>query len=93
MGRLREIDMTNDNLARLRVAALIYAMVNAIVFGSGLLTVLLTPALAQHAFFWIPTVVATSFAVSVPLSWVIAPSMMMRFSRSQRRRQVEWSRQ
>jgi hypothetical protein len=85
-GKLREIDMTNDNLARLRVAALIYAMVNAVVFGSGLLTVLSTPALAQHAFFSIPVVVAISFAVPMPLSRVIAPSMMMRFARSQRRR-------
>jgi uncharacterized protein (DUF983 family) len=76
--------MTNDNLARTRVAALIYVMVNAVVFGGGLLTVLLTPALSQHAFFWIPMVIVVSFAVSAPVSWFIAPSMMMRFSRTHR---------
>jgi hypothetical protein len=83
-----EIDMTTtkDNLARIRVAGLIYAMVNAVVFGGGLLTVLLTPALAQDAFFWIPLVVACSFAVSIPVSWAIAPSMMVRFAGPAHRR-------
>ena len=36
--------MTSDNRARLRVAALIFTMVNAVVFGVGLVTVLTTPA-------------------------------------------------
>jgi hypothetical protein len=80
-----EINMTNDNRARVRVSALIYAMVNAVVFGAGLLTVLLTPALAQHAFFWIPVLVASSFVASVPAAWFIAPSMMLRFTRAQQR--------
>ena len=71
--------MNSDNQARLRVAALIYVMVNAVIFGAGLLAVLMTPALAQHAFFWIPAIVVTSFVVSAPLSWFIAPFMMMRF--------------
>jgi hypothetical protein len=39
----------------------------------------MTPALAQHAFFWIPAVIVTSFILSVPLAWFIAPFMMMRF--------------
>jgi len=29
-------------------------MVSAVFYGAGLLTVLLTPAFAQHAFFWNP---------------------------------------
>ena len=71
--------MNSDTQARLRVAALIYVMVNAVVFGVGMITVLMTPALAQHAFFWGPAIVVTSFVVSAPLAWFIAPSMMMRF--------------
>ena len=55
--------MTSDNHARLRV----------------LITVLTAPALAQHAFFWIPAVVVGSFAISPPLAWFIAPMMMQRF--------------
>lgn len=74
--------MSNDNAARLRVSALIYAMVNAVVFGVGLIMVLLAPTLAQHAFFWIPSVVLASFVLSAPLSWMIAPLMMMRFARA-----------
>lgn len=71
--------MTTDNRARLRVAALIFTMVNAVMFGVGLITVLTTPALSQHAFFWIPAVVVSSFAVAPPLAWYIAPMMMRRF--------------
>ncbi len=71
--------MNSNSHARLRVAALISLMVNAVVFGVGLITVLMTPALAQHAFFWIPAIIVASFVVSAPLSWFIAPLMMMRF--------------
>ena len=72
--------MTSDNRARLRVAVLIFVMVNAVVFGVGLVTVLTTPALSQHAFLWIPVVVVvSSFVFSPPLAWLIAPMMMQRF--------------
>ncbi|MHB8268810.1 hypothetical protein [Bradyrhizobium sp.] len=71
--------MNSDNRARLRVAALIYMIVNAVVFGVGSISVLMTPALAQHSFFWIPAVIVTSFVLSAPLAWFIAPFMMMRF--------------
>jgi uncharacterized protein (DUF983 family) len=74
-----ETAMNSDNQARLRVAALIYLMVNAVVFGVGLISVLMTPALAQHAFFWIPAIIVSSFVLSAALAWLIAPSMMMRF--------------
>ena len=74
--------MSSDTKARLRVSALIFLMVNAVVFGTGLIAVLLTPVLVQHAFFWIPSVVVTSFVLSAPLSWFIAPLMMLRFIRA-----------
>jgi hypothetical protein len=78
--------MTSDNRARLRVAALIFTMVNAVVFGVGLVTVLTTPVLAQHGFFWIPAIVVSSFVISPPLSWFIAPMMMQRFIQSRQMR-------
>ena len=78
--------MTSDNQARLRVAALIFTMVNAVVFGIGLITVLTTPTMAQHAFFWIPAVVVSSFVISPPLSWFIAPMMMQRFIQARQTR-------
>jgi hypothetical protein len=74
--------MDNDNRARLRVAALIYCMVNAVVFGVGMILVMSVPALASNAFFWIPVVIAGSFVISTPLSWFIAPWMMRRFART-----------
>lgn len=74
--------MTNDNRARFRVAALIFTMVNAVVFGVGLVTILTTPALTEHGFFWIPVIVVSSFIISTPLSWLIAPMMMQRFLQS-----------
>jgi len=78
--------MNSDSQARLRVASLIYLMVNAVVFGVGLIAILMTPTLAQHAFFWIPAMIASSFALSAPLAWFIAPSMMMRFALARRTR-------
>ena len=76
--------MNSDNQARLGVAALIYLIVNAVVFGVGLISVLMTPMLAQHAFFWIPAIIVTSFGLSAPLAWFIAPFMMMRFIQARR---------
>jgi hypothetical protein len=74
--------MNSNSRARLRVAALIYLLVNVVVFGAGLLSVLMTPALVQHAFFWVPAIIVTSFVFSAPLAWFIAPLMMMRFIRA-----------
>ena len=58
--------MDSDNVARLRVAALIFCMVNAVVFGVGVILVVSSPALMSHAFFWIPAVVVSSFAIISP---------------------------
>jgi hypothetical protein len=74
-----ESSMSVDKKARLRVAALVFSMTNAVLFGAGLITVLSVPSLAQHAFFWIPVVVIGSFAVAPAIAWFIAPSMMQRY--------------
>lgn len=66
---------------RLRIAALVSLMVNAVVFGIGLLTVLLIPTLSSHAFTLIPTVVVLSFALSAPISWWMAPRLQARYWR------------
>jgi hypothetical protein len=71
--------MSRNTRARLRVATLIFSMVNAVLFGAGLIVVLSTPALSQQAFFWISAVVLGSFALAAPLAWLLAPSMMQRF--------------
>jgi hypothetical protein len=66
---------------RLRIASLIFMMINAVVFGIGLVSVLLVPALAERAFAMIPTVVIASFLISAPLAWFIAPTLRSRFVR------------
>jgi len=71
--------MSDNTRARARVAALIFVMVNAFVFGAGLVTVLAVPTLAEHASFWIPAVIVASFLLAPPLAWFIAPMMMLRF--------------
>jgi hypothetical protein len=65
--------MDNDSRARLRVAVLIYCMVNAVIFGIGVISVLSIPAMAP------PAVVVASSVISAPLAWLIATWMMMRF--------------
>jgi hypothetical protein len=81
--------MDNDSRARLRVAALIYCMVNAVVFGVGVIAVVSIPALVSQAFVWLPAVVAGSFVISAPLAWFIAPRMMMRFMKAN---SIHWNR-
>lgn len=75
---------SHNTVARARVAALVFSMVNAVVFGTGLVAVLSIPALSAHASFWIPAVVAASFLLAAPLSWLIAPMMMLRFIHASR---------
>lgn len=69
--------MNSDNRARLWVAALIFCMVSAVIFGVGVILVMSLPTLDD--FFWIPAVVISSFVISAPVAWFIAPWMMMRF--------------
>jgi hypothetical protein len=75
----QESSMSSNTVARLQVASLIFSMVNAVLFGAGLMIVLSIPTLAQHAFFWISAVVLASFVLAAPLAWLIAPSMMQRY--------------
>lgn len=66
---------------RFRIAALIYAMINAVLFGAGLVTLLLVPALAVHAMELIPLVVLASFIVAAPIAWRLAPALLARVER------------
>ncbi len=66
---------------RFQIAVLVLLMVNAIVLGVGIVTVLAIPGLAVHAGRLIPAVIVASFVVSAPLSWFIAPRLTARYSR------------
>ena len=63
---------------RFGIAAVIYMMVNAVLFGIGAVTVLSIPGLSENAKYWLPVVIATSFVLAAPLSWIIAPRLRKR---------------
>lgn len=66
---------------RFAIAALIYTMVNAVLFGAGLIAVLTVPALSARAIALIPTVVVVSLVVALPVSWILAPRLRARYWR------------
>lgn len=65
---------------RLMVAALVYPMVQAVMFGAGLMIALwLRPEVTAQL--TIPVVVLSTAVASAPVSWLIAPRMMARYRR------------
>jgi hypothetical protein len=74
-----------DVSARMRIAAVIYMMVQAVTFGVGTVLVLATPLEAQ-AMKLLPVVVIASSIASIPISWWMAPRLQARFWRAKRMR-------
>jgi hypothetical protein len=65
---------------RLIIAILVYMMVQAIMFGIGVILVLATP-LNDVAMQLMPCVVAITSVMSLPIAWLIAPRLRARFWR------------
>ena len=65
---------------RMQITALVYMMVQAVMFGVGVLLVLTTP-LESMAMQLMPWVVGVSAVVSLPVSWMIAPRLRARYWR------------
>ena len=65
---------------RVQIAAMVYLMVQAVMFGIGVTLVLGTP-LADRAMTLMPWVVATTAVLSIPISWMIAPRLRARYWR------------
>jgi hypothetical protein len=63
---------------RFQIAALVYLMVQATLFGVGIVIVLATP-LSAFAMQLVPWVVVVSAVISGPLSWMIAPQLCTPF--------------
>jgi hypothetical protein len=68
-------------MTRVRIAVLIYSMVNAVLFGAGLIFVLTLPVLSADAGFWISVVVGASLILAAPIAWWIAPRLRARFGK------------
>jgi hypothetical protein len=65
---------------RVQIAAMVYLMVQAVMFGIGVTLVLGTP-LADMAMTLMPWVIATTAVLSIPISWMIAPRLRARYWR------------
>lgn len=62
---------------RVQIAALVFMMVQAVLFGTGAILVLSTP-LTAYAMQLMPWVVVVSTVISLPLSWMLAPRLRLR---------------
>lgn len=63
---------------RLMLSAVVFPMVNAVLFGVGAVAVLSFFEAAAGDL--MPAVVAASFVLAAPISWLIAPSLSIRLS-------------
>lgn len=66
---------------RFRIAALVYMMTNAVLFGIGMVSIMTIPALARNAMDWVPIAVVASFILAAPIAWWIAPRLRARYWR------------
>jgi len=74
--------MSNDTKIRLALASMVFMMVQAVLFGFGMMAVLYHPNRSgDAAFFLIPAVVVASAILSAPVSWWIAPHLRARYWR------------
>ena len=73
--------MRQHTKTRAGIAALVYAMVNAIMFGAALITVLMVPYFRAHAAIGIAAAVLASLIAAAPAAWIIAPRLRARYRR------------
>lgn len=72
---------------RLRLAILIYGMIQGVVFGIGTVLVLAVPSFSEQAMTLMPTVVILSIVLAAPIAWFMAPRLRLRFWQRQEQRQ------
>jgi hypothetical protein len=65
---------------RIQIAALVFMMVQAVLFGAGAVAILLSP-LRDQAAFYMPLMIAVTMLVAAVFSWKIAPRLQMRYWR------------
>jgi hypothetical protein len=70
---------------RLWIAAMLYPVVNAVLFGFGIVPVLSIRSLSEQAGTWMPIVVIASLILAAPISWLIPPRLRLRYWRSAKR--------
>lgn len=60
------------------ITGIVSMMVNAVLFGTGAVTVLSVPALNDHAAILLPVVIVASFLAAPPIAWTLAPRLRLR---------------
>ncbi len=73
--------MRQETKMRAGIAALIYTMTNAVLFGTGLIFVLSVPAFRGHGAVAISAVVVLSLVLAAVAAWAIAPRLRARYWR------------
>jgi hypothetical protein len=71
------------------ITAVIYMMVNAVLFGIGTTAVLSIPTLAEQASTLIWVVTVLSFVLALPIAYVLAPRLRARYQRRQELRRKD----
>ena len=64
---------------RFQIAVALSIMVNAVLFGCGVIIVLSIPELAVEAKYLLPGVILISFILTPVISWIIAPRLRNRY--------------
>ncbi|MCC6918601.1 MAG: hypothetical protein IT548_05320 [Alphaproteobacteria bacterium] len=64
------------------ISGLLGLMVNALIFGTGVVVILAVPALNAHAAILIPALVLLAFVATPIVSWYIAPRVRARYWRA-----------
>ena len=67
-------------LVRLQISAMVFMMVQAVLFGAGMVAILMSP-LRDQAMVYIPLMIATTAVVAAAISWGIAPRFRMTYWR------------
>lgn len=70
--------MSRETKTRAGITALVYTMVNAVMFGAVLITVLMVPYFRMHAGMGIGAAVLASLIAAAPAAWLIAPRLRAR---------------
>jgi hypothetical protein len=80
----KAVDLTRNEgpamSVRLQITAMVFMMVQAILFGAGTITMLLTP-LQDQAFVYMPAMIVATMLIAAVLSWEIAPRLQARYWR------------
>lgn len=74
---------TKKMALRLGISAIVFMMVQAVLFGIGAVLILASP-LASSAMWLLPWMIIATAIVSAPLSWWFAPRLRARYWRDQR---------